>query len=64
MKIKIWEKIKDWWQDDTCSLFSDFQMLEETILQRKKFREEIYAEYEKMSEKELLVEIAKNTLKM
>lgn len=64
MKIKVWEKIKDWWQDDTCSFVSDFQMLEETILQRKKFREERIAEYEKMSEKELLVEIAKNTLKI
>lgn len=64
MKNKVWEKIKDWWQDDACSIGADFQMLEEIILQRKKFREEIYAEYEKMSEKELLVEIAKNTLKM
>ena len=64
MKIKVWEKIKDWWQDDTCSFVSDFQMLEEQILLKKKLREEKNAEYEKMSEKELLVEIAKNTFKM
>lgn len=52
---KIFEKIKEWlFEPDPYAV--DFQKLHESL---KKEREERHAKLEKMSERELLVEIAK-----
>ena len=53
---KIFQKIKKWWDETPNSLEEDLENLAKEL---KKEREERHARFEKMSERELLVEIAK-----
>lgn len=68
-RMKFIDKFKEWWnepslEDEICEQLNN-AMVDYVldIKERRKAREEKLKSYETMTEKELLIEIAKNTLK-
>ena len=68
-RMKFIDKLKEWWnepslEDEFCEQYNNAMVAYvQDIKERRKAREEKLKSYETMTEKELLIEIAKNTLK-
>ena len=68
-KIRWIDKLKEWcnkpnWKNELCKDYNDIiDKFAQDLEEQRKGREEKLKSYESMSERELLIEIAKNTLK-
>ena len=68
-KISLIDKLKEWWNKPSweSGLYKQYHEIAikyaQDLEEQRRAREEKLKSYESMSERELLVEIAKNTLK-
>lgn len=68
-RMKFIDKLKEWWnepslEDEFCEQYNNAMVAYvQDIKEQRRVREEKLKSYETMTEKELLIEIAKNTLK-
>ena len=68
-KMSLIDKLKEWWnksswENELCKDYNDIIVkFAQDLEEQRRAREEKLKSYESMSERELLVEIAKNTLK-
>ena len=68
-KMSLIDKLKEWWNKPSWEneLYKQYHELamqyNQDLEEQRKAREEKLKSYESMSERELLIEIAKNTLK-
>ena len=68
-KMNLIDKLKEWWnkpswENEICKDYNDIIVkFAQELKEQRKAREEKLKSYESMSERELLIEIAKNTLK-
>ena len=59
-----WERFKPSWENELCKDYNDIIVkFAQDLEEQRRAREEKLKSYESMSERELLIEIAKNTLK-
>ena len=67
--MNLIDKLKEWWnkpswENELCRVYNELaSKLAQEIKEQREAREEKLKSYESMSERQLLVEIAKNTLK-
>ena len=67
--MNLIDKLKEWWnkpswENELCREYNELaRELAQEIKEQREAREEKLKSYESMSERQLLVEIAKNTLK-
>ena len=68
-KMSLIDKLKEWWnkpswENELCKDYNDIIVkFAQDLEEQRRAREEKLKSYESMSERELLIEIAKNTLK-
>lgn len=68
-RMSFIDKFKEWWnepslEDEICERWNDTMVAYvQDIKEQRKARQEKLNSYESMSERQLLIEIAKNTLK-